>query len=226
MEWQLTIWLLLFTFVLLLGYRLFVFIHKANLTDWGHPLLNVMDGVNRLFCEKYHRLPRVDLGLPGEGAAILAANHVSGLDPLLLIASVRRPIRFLIAKEQYERFGLQWLFRAVGCIPVDRSGRPEKAFRVALKHLKESEVIALFPYGGFQVGPDKSEKLKGGAAKLALMGDVNIVISKLEGIAATGTVIYAVFARSTARVKLAGKINTKQKGFSEIQIELKEALNN
>ena len=32
---------------------------------------------------------------------------------LLLIASSRRPLRFLVAREQYERFGLTWLLRAI-----------------------------------------------------------------------------------------------------------------
>ncbi|MGD2083234.1 MAG: 1-acyl-sn-glycerol-3-phosphate acyltransferase, partial [Chromatiales bacterium] len=84
-------------------YRLFSLVRAANLTDWGSGWLNLLDGVNRLFCRYYHRMNDVVLPLPAEGAAIVVANHVSGLDPLLLIAASRRPLRFLIAREQFER---------------------------------------------------------------------------------------------------------------------------
>ncbi len=57
---------------------------------------------------------------------MVVANHISGLDPLLMAAASRRSLHFMIAREQYERFGLKWLFRMAGCIPVDRERAPEK----------------------------------------------------------------------------------------------------
>jgi 1-acyl-sn-glycerol-3-phosphate acyltransferase len=66
----------------------------------------------------------------------------------LIVAACRKPIRFMIAKEEYERFGLQWLFRAAGCIPVARSGRVEIAFRATLAALNNAEVVVLFPKDG------------------------------------------------------------------------------
>jgi len=107
----------------------------------------VIDGWLRLFCRYYHRLEYEPLPLPERGPALVASNHLSGLDPLLLITASKRPLRFLIAQEEYHRFGLNWLFRAAGCIPVDRKGRPEKALRRAREALQRGEVVALFPHG-------------------------------------------------------------------------------
>ncbi len=87
----------------LLGYGLWRGLRaclRHNLTDWGQGWLNVLDGFNRIFCRQFHRLNEVWLDLPEAGPAVVVSNHVSGLDPLLLIASSPRPLRFLIASEQ------------------------------------------------------------------------------------------------------------------------------
>ena len=116
---------------------------KANKTDWSNFWLNRLDGLNRLFCTKYHRLGAEPLVLPEHGGVIIISNHISGLDPLLLVAAARRPLRFMIAREEYERFGLKWLFKAMGCIPVERNGRPDSALREAIRALTDGEVIVL-----------------------------------------------------------------------------------
>lgn len=108
-------------------HRLMRRLEAANKADWGGKWLNRLDGLNRIFCRKFHRLRHAKLHLPAKGGALLASNHVSGLDPLLLIAASRRPLRFMIAREQYDRWWLRWLFRAIGCIPVERSRNPRAA---------------------------------------------------------------------------------------------------
>ena len=176
-------------------------LEAAAEADWGRPWLNRLDGLNRLFCRRYHHLRADPLPLPERGPAVLAANHLSGLDPLLLIASARRPLRFLIAREQYERFGLTWLFRAVGCIPVDRSHRPELALREALRALRAGEVVAIFPQGRIHVpGRDRPPRLKPGAVRLAQHQGCPLVPCRVDGVRGAGLVVAAVFLPSRARV--------------------------
>ena len=151
--------LLTLAVLLLLGVRLWRTVDAHRGPDWGGPWLNRLDGLNRLLCRRYHRLPAVWLPLPDRGPVLLASNHVSGLDPLLLVAASRRPLRFLIAREQYERRGLQWLFRAAGCIPVDRAARPEQALRAALRALQAGEAVALFPHGRIHLESDPPRAL-------------------------------------------------------------------
>jgi 1-acyl-sn-glycerol-3-phosphate acyltransferase len=178
--------------------RLYRLLRAANFTEWGGSWLNLLDGLNRLFCRYYHRLQPFDLPIPSEGPAVVIANHVSGLDPLLLIAASRRPLRFLIAREQYERLGLNRLFRAVGCIPVDRQGRPERALREALKSLRQGEVVALFPYGRIHLPSERGLKLKPGALFLARRSAAPLIPVRIEGVSGIGRVISAVFIRSRA----------------------------
>lgn len=175
---------------------------KANQIDWGSPWLNWLDGFSRLLCIRYHRLQLVDLPLPAEGPAILVANHISGLDPLLMIACSRRPVRFLIAREQYRRFGLQWLFRAAGCIPVDRQRSPEKALRQAIKALREGHVVALFPHGKIHLDSDPPRRTKAGAARLAAISKAPVVPLRISGAAREGHVVESVLIRGRAKVEL------------------------
>ncbi len=173
---------------------------EANEVDWGSGWLNRLDGFIRLFCRHYHRLPPVDLGIPETGPAILVSNHISGLDPMLMVASSRRPLRFLIAREQYQRFGLQWLFHAAGCIPVDRERSPEKAMRAAFRALRSGEAVALFPHGKIHLDSDPPRKLKAGAARLAMHTGAPLVPMRITGVRRQGHVVSSVLLRGDARI--------------------------
>ncbi len=173
----------------------------ANRADWGNKWLNRLDGLNRIFCRRFHRLRHSRLHLPATGGALVASNHISGLDPLLLIAASRRPLRFLIAREEYERWYLKWLFRAIGCIPVERNRNPRAAFHEARTALERGEVIALFPHGRIHLDDHAPAPLKRGVVVMAGLTGVPIIPTRVEGIRGVGLTVPAVFMRSRARVR-------------------------
>jgi len=178
---------------------------RAHEADWGRRTLTVVDGLVRLFCRRWHRLVADPVPLPESGPALLVANHVSGLDPVLMVAAVRRPLRFLIAREQYERRGLRWLFRAMGCIPVDRESRPQQAFREALAALARGEVVALFPGGRIQPPGRPPPPLKRGVARLAALSGAPVLAVHIGGVRGQGRVLGAVFLRARARLVFRGE---------------------
>lgn len=162
-------------------------------TNWGGPHVNWLDGWTRLLCRYLHGLDEGQMPLPMNGPAIVVANHVSGLDPLLLIAACHRPLRFLIATEEYNRPVFHWLFRAAGCIPVDRKGRPELALRAARRALENGEVIALFPHGKIHLDTDPPRPIKGGVARLAAWSQCGVYPVRIEGVRAQGKTLTAPF---------------------------------
>lgn len=97
--------------------------------------------------------------VPRKGPAILAANHVSYIDPVIIGIAVRRPIHFMAKKELF-RFGVfGWLLRRLGAFPVNRHRINLQAFKQAASLLKAGEIVAIFPEGtrgdGVQLRPAK-----------------------------------------------------------------------
>lgn len=200
-----TIWLaILFSLavLLLLLAGMLTWSGRYARADWGNPWLNRLDGLNRLFCYRVHRLQHDPVPLPVTGPALLVCNHVSGLEPLLMIAATRRPIRFLIAREEYRRFGLQWLFRAIGAIPVERAGRPEVALREARRALDAGEVVMLFPHGHIHLDSDPPRRLKGGVAFLSRVTGAPVIPLRVTGIQGEGHTVLALCMRSRARLQV------------------------
>ena len=195
---------------------------KHNKTDWGSKGLNILDGVNRWFCLNYHRLPPDMLKLPDKGPAILVSNHVSGLDPLLLIAASTRPLRFMIAQEEYDRWWLRWLFKRIGCIPVKRDKNPKKALNHSISSLKKGEILVVFPQGGIVV-KDDNKPLKQGAFMLAKLVNVPVYSVRIQGVAAKGFTIISVFVPS--KIKLIQNTNIlliDEQNLKQTQNDLKE----
>ncbi len=219
-------WLLLpaVLFVVWQLYRLLQACRRANRVDWGCGWMNLLDGLNRLFCYRYHRLNVIGLRLPQTGPAIVVANHISGLDPLLVIASARRSIRFLIAREEYQRFGLNWLFRAVKCIPVDRERKPEQALRVALTALREGHVVALFPHGGIHLDSDPPRRIKPGAVRLSQLIGAPIIPLRISGVRGAGHVVRGVLQRGYARIDIRSPLLPQQWEGREMLHELQRIL--
>lgn len=173
----------------------------ANRTDWGGRWLNRLDGLNRIFCRRFHRLRHNRVPLPPHGPALVVANHVSGLDPLVMIAACRRPLRFLIAREQYERPWLKPLFRAIGCIPVERLANTRPALRAARQALAAGEVVALFPHGRIRLDHEPPARLKRGVLHLAEQTGAPVIALRIDGIRGQGRTVTAVFLRSRARIR-------------------------
>lgn len=202
------LWLLLILWIAVGwgGWRAIHACKRANQADWRGRWLNYLDGLNRIFCRRFHRLNTDLLPLPPQGGVLLVANHISGLDPQLLIAASARPLRFLIARDQYQRLGFQWLFRAIGCIPVDQDRRPEKALRAALLALDAGEVVTLFPHGGIHLDTDPPRHLKGGVAWLAARANVPIYAVRIEGVKGKGWVLGALLLRSRVSLQCSSSI--------------------
>lgn len=200
--------LIIIPVVSILVWRSLQFLDQNKKVDWGRPFVNYVAGLNQLVCYRYHRLKGDSICLP-EGGCIVVSNHVSGLDALLLIAAANRPLRFLVAKEQYERFGVHGLLKNAGCIPVEREKRPERAFREALRTLARGEVLALFPHGKIHLDSDPPRRLKAGVVKLAQLSGCPIYPVRVDGIKGQGHTILSIPMRSKARLKIGEPIHAQ-----------------
>ena len=88
--------------------------------------------------------------VPDSGGALLVSNHVSFIDGLLLVASVDRPIRFIVDRQYYEHPLLNWFARIMKAIPISSVGTPREilsALREAGRQLDDGELLCIFPEG-------------------------------------------------------------------------------
>jgi 1-acyl-sn-glycerol-3-phosphate acyltransferase len=84
--------------------------------------------------------------VPPNGPLILASNHRSNMDPVLLAAAVRRPVAFM-AKAELFVWPLGAILRLIGQFPVQRGGIDREALRRTSAVLAQGWVLGLFPEG-------------------------------------------------------------------------------
>jgi 1-acyl-sn-glycerol-3-phosphate acyltransferase len=84
--------------------------------------------------------------VPAEGPVILAANHRSNIDPLLLASAIRRPVSFM-AKSELFVGPLGWILRLIKQFPVHRGSIDREALRESSAVVSTGGVLGLFPEG-------------------------------------------------------------------------------
>jgi acyl-[acyl-carrier-protein]-phospholipid O-acyltransferase / long-chain-fatty-acid--[acyl-carrier-protein] ligase len=101
-----------------------------------------------------HTLYRIHLegrdNIPTKGGALIVPNHVSMVDAVLLIASIERPIRFLMFKGSYDHPLVKPFAKIMGVIPISSQLRPREmiqSLRTATQALKDGEIVCIFPEG-------------------------------------------------------------------------------
>ena len=87
--------------------------------------------------------------LPPAGPAIVAANHISFFDTVVLMLSVPRKTYFVGKAEYMDSWKTKYLFPAMGMIPIDRSGgnASERALNTAARVLESGEFFGIYPEG-------------------------------------------------------------------------------
>ncbi|WHI48755.1 MFS transporter [Microbulbifer sp. TRSA001] len=123
--------------------------------------------------------------IPAEGPALIACNHVSYVDALLLAGAVRRPIRFIMYKPIYEIPILHFVFKTGRAIPIcskqkDPEGY-EQAFQAIEEGLKDGDLLCIFPEG--QLTKDgELQPFKAGIEKILERTPVPVIPMALQGL--------------------------------------------
>ena len=118
--------------------------------------------------------------VPARGACIVASNHVSFLDPVVVGVACPRRLAFMARDTLFAQPLLGVWLRAVGAIPVHRHEADPSAIRAALRRLRAGRPLALFPEGGRQLSGALGSA-KRGVGLLAMAARAPIVPVYLEG---------------------------------------------
>ena len=118
--------------------------------------------------------------IPTDVNFILAGNHTSYLDPLLLMSSTTKTIHFL-AKDSLAKGIKGLLFRSMGIIPVNRKIHDKNALKTAEEELLNKKVIGIFPEGTINRTEEVTIPFKIGAVKMAHDTDTLLVPFTIMG---------------------------------------------
>jgi len=154
--------------------QVFLFVGLANAVVAGYIFLLVPEYLLRFVAWVMSRFVyrfkvRGDEHLPVAGAAVLACNHVSFVDAVLLMAASPRPIYFLMDHRIFRAPLLGTLFRLAKAIPIapqkEDPAAYEAAFERAAQVLREGDLLAIFPEGGI-TRDGQLQPFKGGIVKI------------------------------------------------------------
>ena len=118
--------------------------------------------------------------LPAAGGVLVASNHVSYWDPLVVGCALHRRIHYMGKAELFRIPVLKTIIVALGTFPVHREAFARDAIRATLELLAQGRVVGIFPEG---TRSKSGELLKPqlGAALVALKGGVPILPVGLLG---------------------------------------------
>ncbi len=119
--------------------------------------------------------------IPKSGPFIIVSNHFSVLDPVFVIASIKRPINFLMASDLELEMDLSWAPWLYGFIPTNRSKLAPSTIKQSLKVLRKGEILGIFPEATSL--SDELRTAKDGAAYLSVATNVPVLPVGVHGTA-------------------------------------------
>ncbi len=112
--------------------------------------------------------------IPKNGAYIIAANHASFYDPVLVGAFSKRPLAMMAKAELFEHKVLGWLIKKFGAFPVHRNKADITAVKKALSVLKGGDALLIFPEGR-RVKKGEASDAKSGMIMFALKTQTPVI---------------------------------------------------
>ncbi len=126
-----------------------------------------------------------DEHIPEAGAAILAANHVSFVDAVLLMAASPRPIRFVMDHRIFKMPVIGALFKLAKAIPIAPQKEDPAAYAAAFAEvdrvLANGGLVGIFPEGGI-TRDGTLQPFKGGIAKILQSRPVPVIPAALQNL--------------------------------------------
>ncbi len=110
------------------------------------------------------------------GGALLIANHIGFSDPVVLQFGVwYRRHHFICLDTFFEKPVSAWFFRHFHCIPINRENMDMNTLREIVAHLKNDELVSMFPEGHMVIDNRPMDAFKSGMVLMAVMSRKPII---------------------------------------------------
>jgi 1-acyl-sn-glycerol-3-phosphate acyltransferase len=123
--------------------------------------------------------------IPEKGPAVVVCNHVSYMDPIILSASIRRPMRFVMYYKIFQLPLLRFLFQHAKAIPIASAREDEQlmneAFEKVDAELAAGNIVCIFPEGGI-TSDGEIQRFRPGIEKVIARRPVPVVPVALQNL--------------------------------------------
>jgi len=119
--------------------------------------------------------------IPKKGGFILASNHISYLDPMVLGVACPRLLNFMAKQDLFRNPLFSWLISTVGSFPVKRESVDISALKEAMQRLRNGKALLLFPEGRRGEVSAVTSQPQGGVGFLATKVNVTVVPAFIKG---------------------------------------------
>ncbi len=120
--------------------------------------------------------------IPAKGPVVVVCNHVSYMDPVILLGAVRRPMRFVMWYKIFQMPFLRFIFKNAKAIPIAgaREDRQlmDEAFEKVDAELEAGNVVCIFPEGGI-TRDGEIQRFRPGIEKIIARRPVPVVPASL-----------------------------------------------
>ena len=104
--------------------------------------------------------------IPTDGPLIIAPNHVTFADPVLVWLPIHLRVHFMAWDALFEIPGLSWVIRRLRAFPVQLESADPRSTREAVRLLQTGQSVMIFPEGGRSVD-GRLQRFRPGAFRLA-----------------------------------------------------------
>ena len=118
--------------------------------------------------------------VPASGGAVLASNHQSFLDPMVVGLGMHRQVNYMARDSLFRNFAFGWLIRSVNAFPVKRNTADLGAIKEALRRLKNGRLVLLFGEGT-RTHDGRIAPLEPGIVMLARKAQVPVIPVTIDG---------------------------------------------
>jgi 1-acyl-sn-glycerol-3-phosphate acyltransferase len=175
--------------------------------------------VDWLLINTFYRIrPQGLENIPEHGPVLLVCNHISFMDPMVIMGCVRRPVRFVMYYKIFETPVIKYLFRAAKAIPIagkkENEAVMQRAFAEVDKELANGNIVCIFPEGG--ITRDGSiQRFRPGVERILAQRPVPVVPLALRGLWGS------IFSRADSTL---GRMRLPRRFWSRIELVAGAAL--
>ena len=117
------------------------------------------------------------------GPFIIASNHLSNLDPMIIGLCFRRQLSYVAKESLFKKKFFAFILHKVGAFPIKRDSSDFRALRETLRRLKNGSPVVVFPEGTRRKSGDtaRAHKVHDGIGFMAIKSGLPVLPVNIKG---------------------------------------------